>query len=68
MCCPPAMPRSGCSLDLDVSSAGFGGNALLHAQDEMAREVRLPFFVRDAVPFDRCSAKVGSLHLSEKDL
>ena len=31
MCCPPAMPRSGCSLDLDVSSAGFGGNALLHA-------------------------------------
>ena len=68
MCCPPAMPRSGCSLDLDVSSAGFGGNALLHAQDEMAREVRLPFFVRDAVPFDRFSAKVGSLHLSEKDL
>ena len=63
-----SMPRSGCSLDLDVSSAGFGGNALLHAQDEMAREVRLPFFVRDAVPFDRFSAKVGSLHLSEKDL
>lgn len=31
MCCPPAMPRSGCSLDLDVSSAEFGGNALLHA-------------------------------------
>lgn len=68
MCCPPAMPRSGCSLDLDVSSAEFGGNALLHAQAEMAREVRLPFFVRDAVPFDRFSAKVGSLHLSEKDL
>lgn len=62
------MPRSGCSLDLDVSSAGVGGNALLHAQAEMAREVRLPFFVRDAVPFDRFSAKVGSLHLSEKDL
>ena len=68
MCCPPAMPRSGCSLDLDVSSAEFGGNALLHAQAEMAREVRLPFFVRDAVPFDRFSAKVGSLHLSEKEL
>ena len=31
MCCPPAMPRSGCLPDLDVSSAEFGGNALLHA-------------------------------------
>ena len=54
---------------LDASSAEFGGNALLHAQAEMAKGRSASLFSCGMrCLFDRFSAKVGSLHLSEKDL